>query len=109
MTSKYVHQKLEEEVSFPAGYYIPQKEERLKYDGREALYVVGYVMVEASCCGTANWSYALVPGFIVNWHSETDEHGLPVSEVEVISDDKVRQDIREAIQKAEKVSSVEFW
>jgi len=109
MTVKYVHQELEQDVYFPAGYYVPHKEERLKYNGREVLYIVGFVMVESSCCGTANWSYALVPGYVVDWHSETNESGLPVSGIEVIADDEVRKDIRETIQKAEKVFSVEFW
>ena len=109
MALKYVHQELDQEVHFPAGYYTPLKEEKIKHSGREVLYVVGYVMVESSCCGTANWSYALVPGYVTNWQSETSETGLPVSEVEAISDDEVRKEIRETIQKAEKVFSVEFW
>jgi len=109
MAVKYVHQELNQEVYFPAGYYTPRKEEKLRYNGKEVLYVVGYVMVESSCCGTANWSYALVPGYVINWQSETNEAGLPVSEVEAISDDEVRKEIRETIQKAEKVLSVEFW
>ncbi len=109
MTVKYVHQELDQDVCFPAGYYVPRKEERLKYDGREVLYIVGYVMIESSCCGTANWSYALVPGYVVDWQSETNENGLPVSAIEVIADDEVRKELRETIQKAEKVFSVEFW
>ena len=109
MTLKYVHQELDEEVCFPAGYYMPQKEVRLKYDGKEALYIVGYVAVEASCCGASNWTYALVPGYIIGWQSERNEAGLPVSEVESISDEAARSEIRKTIQEAENVYSVEFW
>ena len=109
MTIKYVHQELDKEVYFPAGYYTPTKEVRLKHNSREVFYVIGYVAVEASCCGCANWGYAVVPGYIVNWQSEKNETGLPVSEVESISDEAVRKEVRETIEKAESIYAVEFW
>ena len=109
MTIKYVHQELDQDVYFPAGCYTPHKEVRLKQNSREVLYVVGHVNVEASCCGCANWGYAVVPGYIVNWQNERNEAGFPVSEVESISDEAVRKEIRETIQETENIYAVEFW
>ena len=109
MAVKYVHQELDQDVYFPAGFYTPLKEVRLKHNNREVLCVVGHVAVESSCCGCRNWAYAMVPGYIVNWQNERNEAGLPVSEVESISEEAVRKEIRETIQESENIYAVEFW
>ena len=109
-TSKYTHLELNEDVGMGiARYYTPQREVRLKYNGREVLYVIGQAVIEASCCGAKSWTYAAVPGYIVNWQNTRNEDGLPVSEVERVRDDKAQAEIRETIQSREVVSIVEFW
>ena len=109
MSVKFVHQELNEDIHALAGYYTPLKEVRLKYNGREVLYIIGNVVVEASCCGSARWNYALVPGFINKWHNETNEDGCPVTEVEIIKDDNTRKEIIKTIQEKERVTSVDIW
>ena len=106
--SKYTHLGLDEDVKTIAGYYTPLKEIRLKYDSREVLYVVGEAVIESSCCGSGNWTYVLVPGYIVDWQNEKNENGLPVSEVERISDTKAQADIKKMIKEAEHISQIEF-
>jgi len=108
MTQQYVHQELDQDYYFSAGFYTPRREVKLKYNGREVLYIVGHVVVESSCCGTANWSYGLVPGYIVNWQNERNEAGLPVSEVESVSDEAEQEDIRKMIKGAEGINAIEF-
>ena len=109
MVVKYTHLELDKDVRSIAGFYTPQKEVRLKYNDREVLYVIGQAVVDASCCGIGNWGYALVPGYIVNWQNEQNEAGLPVSEVEPVSDEEVRINIRQIIQNDEAISQIEFW
>lgn len=109
MTSKYTHLDLDKDVITIAGYYTPQKEDRLKYDNREVLYVIGQAIIESSCCGAAQWIYALVPGYIVKWKKETSADGLAVSEVEPIQDSQTRQSISQLIKEKEGVPQVEFW
>ncbi len=106
---KYTHLKLDDDVSTIAGYYTPQKEVRLKYNNKEVLYVIGQAVIESSCCGIGSWEYALVPGYIVNWQNKKNEAGLPVSEVEPISDEGARNNIRQIIQTNEAISQIEFW
>jgi len=106
---EYIHLKLNEDLYCPAGYYTPQKEVRLKLNNREVLYVVGHAAMESSCCGYGRWTYVIVPGYIVNWQGKINEAGLPVSEVEPISDKATRDNIRQIIEKAEPVSRIEFW
>jgi len=106
---EYTHLKLNEDLYCPAGYYTPQKEVRLKYNNREVLYVAGQAVIEASCCGGGSCGYAIVPGYIVNWQNKTNEAGLPVSEVEPISDKATRENISRIIKQAEVISQIEFW
>jgi len=109
MNIKYTHLELNKEISCVAGFYSPQKEVRLKYNGREVLYVIGRAVIESSCCGVGNWGYALVPGYIVGWQHERNAAGLPVSEVEPVSDETSRSSLRKLIKEAENISQIEFW
>ncbi len=107
---RYTHLELDKEVETGiAGYYTPQKEIRLKYNGREVLCVIGQAVVESSCCGTGSWRYATVPGYIVNWQNKANEAGLPVSEVEPISDEEARENLRRIIETDEGASLIGFW
>jgi len=110
-TTKYTHLELGKDVIFGiAGYYTPQQEVRLKYDGREVLYTIGQVVLESSCCGTpGSWTYTIVPGYIINWQNTKNEDGLPVSEVEPIRDNKEKADIRQAIEACEDTFLIDFW
>lgn len=110
MILQYTHLELNKDYpSGIAGYYTPEKEVRLKHNGREVLYVTGKAVIESSCCGSGSWVYAIVPGYIINWQNNTNERGLPVSEVEPISDGKVQENIRKIIQTDEAASPVGFW
>lgn len=109
MVNQYTHTKLNKEVSSIAGYYTPQKEVRLKYNGREVLYVIGQAAIESSCCAAGSWEYAIVPGYILNWQNETNKAGLPVSEVEPIPDKETQKNISRIITEAETISRIEFW
>ena len=110
MNTKYTHLELDKEVEVGiAGYYTPQKEVRLKDNGREVLYVIGKAVVESSCCGTGSWIYAIVPGYIINWQNTKNEAGLPVSEIEPILDAEARDKIRQIIQTNEAAALIRFW
>jgi hypothetical protein len=107
--SKYTHLELNQDVAAPSGYYTPQKEVRLKFDGREVLYVLSQAVIESSCCGASDFNSALVPGFIVKWRGEKNKEGQPVSEVASITDETARDSIRKYIKETEHVSRIEFW
>jgi hypothetical protein len=109
MMVRYTHLKMNEDVDALAGHYTPQKEVRLPYNGREILYVMSSAVVDSSCCGTADFNAALVPGYILKWHLEKNRDGLYQSEVEPITDKVAKAGIREKIREAENVTQVEFW
>lgn len=109
MATKYTHQELDKEVRAISGYYTPLKEVRLKYDGKEVLYVVGYVSIEASCCGASSWTYVLVPGYVMHWQKERNANNMLVTDVEPVTTDTDKDAIRKLIREAEKIQPVEFW
>lgn len=114
MSTKYTHLELGTDVIVGiAGYYTPQKEVRLRYNGREVLYVIGQAVVESTCaggaCGTGRWAYAIVPGYIINWQNTKNEAGLPVSEVEPVIDKEAQANIKRIIQTSEEASPIGFW
>jgi hypothetical protein len=109
MASEYAHLELGKDVATGiAGYYTPQKEVRLPFGGREILYVVGKAVLEASCCGTGNWVYATVPGYVLGWHS-AKKGDLPLSEIQPVTDANEREAIARIIENAESVEVVTFW
>jgi hypothetical protein len=107
--SKYTHLELNRDILAPSGYYTPQKEVRLQYNGREVLYTVSRTVIECSCCGATSYNSALVPGYIVRWQAEKNEEGDPVSEVALITSEKARADISKQIRENEHISLTEFW
>ena len=110
MRSEYVHLNLGEDIPAKAGYYTRDREERLKYNGREILYAVGGCKLESTCCGgSACFGYALVPGYLVAWKNKTNNEGLPVSEVTPILDKETQKQISKIIQDKEGVSNIDFW
>jgi hypothetical protein len=90
-----------------AGYYIMFKEVKIPYKGREVIYLVGKAVIESSCCGTGNWVYASVPGYIINWHIG-EKDGSPVSIVEPISDPGERDELNKIIEEKEALDIVYF-
>jgi hypothetical protein len=105
---RYVHQELNQEITAIGGHYALTKEVRLPFRGREVLYLVGCAVVDTSCCGAGGCAYALVPGFILEWKSQTDGDGLAVSRVEPIRDEAIQREIGRLIEKAEPVHQVTF-
>ncbi len=105
---EYIHHELNREVTAIGGHYVLTKEVRLPFEGREILYVVGYAVVDNSCCGVGGLAYALVPGFIQDWKSTTNNEGLAISLVEPIDNQTAQREIRQLIERNEIVHQVRF-
>jgi hypothetical protein len=104
----YIHAELGKEVNALSGYYTAVDEKRVPYNGREALCLIGEYVTHGYCCGKSESSYAQVAGYIVNWKSKVDTQGIPVSEVEPITDEKAIKDLTDIIKGSEFVRIIEF-
>ncbi len=107
MSTDYVHQPLNQEVTAIGGHYVLVREVRLPFEGREVLYLVGHAAFD-TCCGVGGCAYGLVPGFVLRWKYRTDADGLPVSLVEPIHDQAVQQKLARRIKKQEMTQQVVF-
>lgn len=108
MSREFVHPLIGEAQEAISGHYKLIKEDRLPFAGGEVLYLLGYGVLDTSCCGEGGISYALVPGLIVRWKHRVQEDGLAVSEIEPITDPKQRQEIEATIKKTTGVIQVQF-
>jgi hypothetical protein len=105
----YAHQVLNQQYGGQSGYYIPRREVRLDFHGRQVLYIAGHAVVESSCCGTGNWDYVLVPGFVVNWHHGWNQSGLLLSSVAPVEGSQNIKELTSLIETKEKTAGITFW
>jgi hypothetical protein len=104
----FIHPNLGQEITAIGGHYVFNKEGRISFNDREVLYMVGYAVVNTSCCGVGGCAYALVPGFINDWKYKKDINGLFVSQIEPIRNTIEQREIRRLIQKKEIIQQVTF-
>jgi hypothetical protein len=104
----FIHPKLGQEITAIGGHYVFNNEHRLSVDGRDVLYLVGYAVVDTSCCGVGGCAYALVPGYVLAWKYKRNETSEPISQIEPVRDIDDQVAIRELIQKKEVVQQVTF-
>jgi hypothetical protein len=107
LTKEYTHTDMEEVRSISGGYRI-EKEEFLEIDGRRVLSLVGYGVVDSSCCGVGGCRFAYVPGYVVRERFRQNETGQWISEVEPVTDPGVRARIADRLKKSELAQQVNF-
>ncbi len=105
---QYIHQELEKEVKSISGSYTLVEEGCLSYRGREVLYVVGSAVVDSSCCGVGGCRFINIPGYVVSWKREKDVSGLPVSEIDPITEEDERKEIKNLLDKKYPYSQINF-
>jgi hypothetical protein len=105
---KYEHSTPGEQFVAAAGSYTIESEQRIDLHERELLYVKAHGVFDSSCCGVGGVGYVFVPGFVLAWKSTVNDAGHDVSEVEPITDEKLRQEISAMIREIEKVNQVNF-
>ena len=110
MSMEYTHTPLDETVEFVAGSYQIESEHKLLYEGREILYLMGSTSELCGCCGSCDSiRFITVPGFIMAWKSRSNDAGLPVTDIEPVTDEKSRIDIKKTLEREHDVLNIQFW
>ena len=108
MEKDFLHPQIGEEITAIGGSYWFVKEGRLTLLNRDLLYLIAIAVVDRSCCGTSGVQYALVPGFIVDYHHQTDEEGRLYTSVEPLKHPALRNQATQHIQRKEGLQQVQF-
>ncbi|MGD2271285.1 MAG: hypothetical protein PVI06_12850 [Desulfobacterales bacterium] len=107
-SQEFIHFPLDQTITAISGHYIVVKEVCLPFRGRKLLYLVGYAIVDTSCCGVGGCTYAQVAGFVLNWKTKNNPAGHLVSKVEPIRDKSIQREVQRLIKKNEHVQQVNF-
>ncbi len=107
---EYIHQSLNEDdkIETISGYYTVDDEKLIKYQGKNVLCVLGLGVIDSSCCGVGGCRYATVPGYVRHWKKKNNK-GQYISEVDPVSDEKSRIDIKRILKEEEIVTQINFW
>ena len=95
--AEYIHQKPGTEIQCIGGHYTITEEGLLTYRERTLLYVVGIAIVGSACCGTGGCRFINIPGYITSRQFKIRPDGLRVSEVELVTLEKDRKDIKKLL------------
>jgi len=104
---EYIHPMLNEQNMAIGGYYMIAKEGTLPFKGREVLYLVGWGILDNSCCGAGGCGYAIVPGYVVDWHTRKTQDQRYISNVEPI-EEAFYKDIGMLLRNKENVTQIHF-
>jgi hypothetical protein len=108
MSKDYTHM-INKEIRSISGGYVIDNEHKIEIDGKEVLYAVGNALMDSACCGTFGCRYALVPGYVVRWKHKVNGEGIPISEVEPITNSHVKDQLTKHITGKEGVTQIQFW
>ena len=104
----FIHPLLDEQLMAIGGYYVITKEDRLPFKDREILYLVGYGILDNSCCGPGGCGYAIVPGYILAWHAgKTQDQERFISSIEPL-EEAFYKEIGKLLRIKENVTQVHF-
>ena len=111
MLEEYAHFPLNEEIEYSTGCIWKSEETTMPYGDENVLYFVGNTSAAGGCC--AGWypphMYIMVVGYLRNWQCRTNDQGLPISEVEPIRDEAIRNEITQTLRKQYKINEVVIW
>ena len=105
---RYVH--LPEGLDEHSGHGVKAHwgERTVAHQGQDVLYLLTDGVVATACCGDRVFHYASVLGYVKQWQSEKDEHGLPVSLVESVTDSSEQREIEDLLQQDDSELRVSF-
>ncbi len=106
---RHIHHTLGQDIESIAGHYSLEKEGQLPYNGRQVYYYTGCGIIDTSCCGTGGCGFAFVVGYIANWKNGKTDEGNDTSDIEPVTDNEEKQNIRKRLLESAHVQQVNFW
>ena len=107
-TRDFAHPRLGQEVTAIGGHYVFGKEIRMHFRTREILYLVGYAVLDSTCCGVGGVAYVLGVGFIQDWKYKKNQTDDAISRIELIRDLSIQKEVSRIIRQKEMVHQIAF-
>jgi hypothetical protein len=105
----FIHPHLGEEEVTISGRYVFTEERREHFQGKTVLFLTGYAVVDATCCGVGGCAFCLVGGYVTQWRYRETSEGIPISEVELIEDEGTRTRISEELKQKTMCTQINFY
>ena len=104
----YIHAELDEEIRAIGGYYRFTREWIIPLEGEDVLCLIGYALLDTSCCGAAGCGYALCEGVIEAYHTGKMPDGRWISRLRPLDDPLKQRRVKEIIRNSECIDQVIF-
>lgn len=105
---EYTHLPAGEDKHAGDGISASWQERKTHYAGREVFYLMTEATVDTVCCGDRVFHYATVLGYVSRWQEKMNEAGLPISEMEPITDPGAQKDIEDILHQQYPGAQVDF-
>lgn len=91
-----------------SGGYTPLEQTQLQYKDRQVLFVQGTACLDGSCCGSSNWNYIKVAGYLLKPLDIEGKGPSVVLEIDTIENPSDQKAIRQILSEKYPNSRIEF-
>jgi hypothetical protein len=108
MKITYITPIIGEEQRSIAGSYTVQEYIVFPFKDCEVLYILGNVCLDTSCCGSGNWNYIQVIGYVLNVLKNETENHSSVFEIDTVENRNDQIAIRQTLTEKYPNARIEF-
>jgi hypothetical protein len=108
MKITYIKPVIGEEQRSIAGSYTVQEHIVFTFKVSQVLYILGSVCLDTSCCGSGNWNYIQVIGYVLNVLKNETENYSSAFEIDTIENRDDQIAIRQTLTEKYPGARIEF-
>jgi hypothetical protein len=108
MKTTYICAAIGEEKRAIAGGYTAQERVVLPYKDRQVLCILGSVCLDTSCCGSGDWNYIQVIGYLLDTIKLENIQSAGALDIDTIEDPDDRTALRQILAEKYSGARIEF-
>ena len=108
MRKLYTTPVMRDEKRSISGGYTALEQTLLQYKDRQVLFVQGTACIDGSCCGSSNWNYIQVAGYLLKPLDLEGKDPAEVLEIDTIENQSDQKAIRQILTEKYPNSRIEF-
>ena len=91
-----------------SGGYTPLEKILIQYKNRQLLIILGTACLDGSCCGSSNWNYIQVAGYLLTSSEKAAAGTANALEIDTIDNESDQEAIRQILMQKYPNSRIEF-